>query len=263
MADVSNTITTVSQSYDATQLGNKSERLSVTNDQIKREGSFTGRLLRVVVNIFSLGIYGLIKDNQVKTAFTEALKNVANTTDNQAAKSLFERTVKKLGDSTVVGVTGNVATHFRDVIGKQDWAGLTKLGFADAFRSSFNKDIEDTKKAISKDLRISHDELSGDRNGAKILALLGGLSDRVEQVLSNPQSTPDDVQSALHSWAEEYHEAFPPEHADASHKGRLSRLAKKVETDLEKFVLSSSRAATETSAAKSGSAIKVSFLTNN
>lgn len=212
MSDFNTVITTVDRSATTALHKNAGERLSVENNQIKSQGSFLGRVLRTVANIFSLGIYGLVKDVQVKSAFKESLKNAADTAQDPNVKSLINRAVKKLENSNVVGVTGNVANHFKEVVGRDDWDGLRKVATADTVRSKFSADAVDVKEKVRKDLASAtgtpNKQLESTKHGQFTLSQLASLNDHVESILSNPLSTLDDVESAFEKWDAGYNEAY-------------------------------------------------------
>ena len=265
MSDFNSVITTVDHSGTTALLQNAGERLSVENDQLKSEGSFVGRVLRTVANIFSLGIYGLVKDAQVKSTFTQALKNSAETAEDPKVKALINRAVHKLENSNVVGVTGNVANHFKEVIGRDDWDGLRKAATADAFRAQFTEDVAEVKAQVREELGSAQSSpnitLESNKHGQFVLGQLAGLSERVESVLSNPHSSLADIDRAFETWEAKYNQAY--ESVDGLHDAaaRLPvRLANKVKTELQAFVQGhASRVDNEIASSPTG--IKVTLTT--
>ena len=248
MSDFNSLITTVDRSGTTALHENAGERLSVENDQIKSQGSFLGRVLRTVANIFSLGIYGLVKDAQVKTAFQESLKNAAATAQDPNVKSLINRAVQKLESSNVVGVTGNVANHFKEVVGRDDWDGLRKVATADTFRSKFSANVDSVKEQVRGELGTASGspniKLESNEHGRFALAQLASLNSQVESILSNPLSTLDDVESAYEKWEAGYNEAY--EKVEGLHDAGpkyIVKFANEVKSQLKAFVQGSGNVA--------------------
>ena len=144
--DSLNVIATVSDSVLRTANEGSSERLVACDDGSLKCQSSKGRALRTIANIFSFGVYGLIKDRQVKHAFVGALEQAraeytSGSNRNNDVASSFDRVISRLNNSSVFGVVGNVASSFRADVTAADWKKVILIASLEGIGSKLDEQI--------------------------------------------------------------------------------------------------------------------------